>query len=215
MSKRINWVKMDQIKALYEKDLNNFREKYEKYSQNFSNQEILEDLKKIENNLKNTLSTLNNYKSLTIHNIEKNDYIVSKTLLFYFDEKDKEIDFLKGEYNALLSKIYSKIHLISQKEKEKNNNESNKTNGQEISNLFQISNTPCSNVTSKEKAKRFFRGFSFFRFRYLQLVFWAIIIALILSIFSVLINIVRESNDKIQNFEKSITMDIMGVNESN
>ena len=58
-------------------------------------------------------------------------------------------------------------------------------------------------------------GFSFFRFRYLQLVFWAIIIALILSIFSVLINIVKESNDKTQNFEKSITMDIMGVNESN
>lgn len=207
MSKRINWVKMDQIKALYEKDLNNFREKYELYKKNLSEQENLNDLKTLESILKKNLSILNNYKSFTIHNIEKNDYVVSKTLLFYFDEKDKEIEFLRGEYNSLLSKIYSKINLVSKKEKDLRDKEKKEI---ENENLFQSSNTPCSNITIKEKVQRFLKGISLFRHRYLHVAFWIIIVVLVISVVGVLVDLAKESNDKISNFGNAITTNIMG-----
>lgn len=207
MEKRINWVKMDQIKALYEKDLDNFREKYELYKHSLLEQENLKDLKTLEGALKKSLSVLNNYKSFTIHNIEKNGYVVSKTLLFYFDEKDKEIEFLQGEYNSLLSKIYSKINLVSKREKDLKDKQKKEV---EDDNLFQSSNIPCSNITTKEKTRRFFKGVSLFRYRYLQFAFWIIIIVLFFSVVGVLVDLAKESNDKISNFGNTITTNIMG-----
>ena len=69
MAKRINWRKMNQITSLYEDELEGFRKKIEEYANNFSKQTKIEELKKIEKDIKTVLATLNNYKKLTIYHI--------------------------------------------------------------------------------------------------------------------------------------------------
>lgn len=194
MAKRINWRKMNQITSLYEDELEGFRKKIEEYANNFSKQTKIEELKKIEKDIKTVLATLNNYKNLTIYHIEQNGYTLSKTLLLYFDEKDKDVDFLKEECYVLLSKVYSNLSL---KEKDAQFKDQNKFSD------VQVHNNPCVGVTKREKIKRCFKLSSY---RTIQLMFVGIVIVFIILIISSLSNKMEENSLNINNFDFKSTI---------
>ena len=194
MAKRINWRKMNQITSLYEDELEGFRKKIEEYANNFSKQTKIEELKKIEKDIKTVLATLNNYKKLTIYHIEQNGYTLSKTLLLYFDEKDKDVDFLKEECYVLLSKVHSNLSL-----KEKDAQFKDQNNASDV----QVHNNPCVGDTKREKIKRCFKLSSY---RTIQLMLVGIVIVFIILIISSLSNTMEENSLNINNFDFKSTI---------
>lgn len=209
MAKRINWRKMNQITSLYEEGLKNFREILKKYQCDIYKQETLEDLVVFEHDIKNTLSIVNNYKNSIIYNIEKDNYILSKSLLVYFEEKENDISFLKSEFNAILSKTYLKI---------KDKKELQNISKQPTNDVSLLSNNPCPKITKIDKLRRFVNGLSFFHYRYIQFMFWIIVIVLLISIVGSLSKIIKENElifDTFENFLQSTEESTQNIYKEN
>lgn len=170
MGKRINWIKMNQIKCEYEGEIAAFREQLAKYGDDFRNKSGVKELRTLEHDVRAAIASISSHRQIVVLRIESDGYDLPKTMGPYFVEKDKEAEFLRGEMTALLSRICSKIKDYEHEDFEKKGEDDE----------LPLFHNPCPNITVFERARRVF---SVSNYKLVKVVFF-VVVALVLVSFA-------------------------------